>query len=72
MMTNTNYYEVETFNVDHSTFGMNIYKGDFDGWNSMSNIAERIISDWKFDQQCKRNAENRDRSKQFKQQEGAV
>ena len=32
MMTNTNYYEVETFNVDHSTFGMNIYKGDFDGW----------------------------------------
>ena len=70
-MTNTNYYEIETFNAGHFTFA-NIRKGDFDGWNSMAYIADRIISDWKFDQQCKRNAENRERNKQFKQQKGVI
>lgn len=68
----TRFYETENYNVDHSTFGMNIYKGDFDGWHSMSDIADRIISDWKFDKQCKRNAENRARSKQFQSQEGVI
>ena len=66
----TNYYNNETYNVDHSTFGMNIYRGDFDSWNYMSDIADRIVSDWRFDQQCKKNAQNRDKNKKIKEQKG--
>ena len=32
----------------------------------MAYIAEIIISDWKFDEQCRKNALNRDRNKNYK------
>lgn len=41
---------------DHSTFSGFIYSSDFNTENPASrNIASRIISDWKFDAQCKTN-----------------
>ena len=49
----------------HATFGGNISNYSFDAHTTMSDIASQIISGWKFDQQCKRNAENRDRQKNF-------
>lgn len=53
--------------ADHSTFGGVIYQSDFETdhrCNSKSNravstIAQRIMSDRKFDEQCKRNIEIR-------------
>ena len=47
------------YKVDHSTCGSKICNYDFDGYVSMASMAERIISDWKFDERCKKNAECR-------------
>ena len=54
-----NYHRTGNYKPDHSTCDSIIYNYDFDGYVSMSTIVERIISDWKFDEQCKRNIENR-------------
>ena len=37
------------YKVNHSTCGSKICNYDFDGYVSMASMAERIISDWKFD-----------------------
>lgn len=58
-----NYYRTGNYNVNHSTCGSVIHNYDFNGYVSMADIAERIISDWKLDEQCKKNAENRDENK---------
>ena len=52
-----NYYKTGNYNVNHSTCGSVIYNYDFDGYVSMASMAERIISDWKFDKRCKKNVE---------------
>lgn len=54
-----NYYRTGNYKPDHSTCGSVIYNYDFDGYTSITSIAERIISDWKFDEQCRKNAENK-------------
>lgn len=51
---------------NHLTFGGRIYNSDFDGYKSMSDVASRIISDWKFDEQLRKNSENRDRKQIIK------
>ena len=61
-----NYYTTGSYNVNHSTCGSVIHNYDFDGYVSITSMAERIISDWKFDDDCKKNAENRDRKKNYK------
>ena len=53
-----NYYTPSNYNADHSTCGNIIYRYDFDGYVSMVSIAERIISDWKFDEKCRKLANN--------------
>ena len=58
-----NYYTTGNYNVNHSTCGSVIYNYDFDGYVSMASMAERIISDWKFDERCRKLATNRKRSK---------
>ena len=65
MKETRNYYTTPSNCTDHTTFGGNISNYSFDAHTTMSDIAEQIISGWKFDQQCKRNAENRDRQKNF-------
>ena len=61
-----NYYRTGNYKPDHSICGSVIYNYDFDGYASMTSMAERIISDWKFDKKCKKNAESRDRNKNYK------
>ena len=61
-----NYYRTGNYKLDHSTCGSVIYNYDFDGYVSMSTMAESIISDWKFDEHCKKNAESRDKNKNHK------
>ena len=56
-----NYYTTGNYKTDHTTCGSIIYSYDFDGYISMSDMAERIISDWKFDEKCKKNFLNRKR-----------
>ena len=59
-----NYYRTENYNTDTTRFGGIIYYSDFntdfrgkENTNG-SEIARRIMSDRKFDMQCKRNIEN--------------
>ena len=61
-----NYYTTGNYKPDYSTCGSKIYNYDFDGYVSMTSMAERIISDWKLDEDCKKNAESRDRNKSYK------
>ena len=57
----TNYYTTGNYKPDHSTCGSVIYNYDFDGYVSMKDMAERIISDWKFDEQRRKDIETRKR-----------
>ena len=61
-----NYYKTGNYKQDYSTFGGVIYNYDFDGYVSMRDMAERIISDWKFDERCRKNVLNRDRNNDYK------
>ena len=65
-----NYYTTGSYNPDHTTFGGTINFSDFCTDNNRSekskSWAERIVSDWRFDEQCKKNALNRDRNKNYK------
>ena len=61
-----NYYRTRNHKSDHSTCGSVIYNYDFDGYVSMSDMAERIISDWKFDEERRKDVLNRNRNKDYK------
>ena len=61
-----NYYKTRNYEKNYSTFGGVIYNYDFDGYVSMSDMAERIISDWKFDEERRKDAESRDNNKNYK------
>ena len=54
-----NYYRTGNYKPDRSTCGSKIYNYDFDGYVSMTTMAERIISDWKFDEECLKLAKNK-------------
>ena len=65
-MTETkNYYTTSINGTDHTTFGGDISNYSFNAHTTMSDIASQIISGWKFDQQCKQNAKNRDEQKNY-------
>ena len=65
-----NYYTTGNYNPDYSTFGGIINFSDFctdyNRSEKSKSWAERIVSDWKFDEQCKKNMENRNRNKNYK------
>ena len=61
-----NYYRTGNYKPDYSTCGSVIYNYAFDGYVSMADMAERIISDWKLDEKCRKNAESRDNNKNHK------
>lgn len=50
-------------NHNSNTYGGNICASDFcTDCEGTRNIAERIINDWRFDKQCKKNSEARKRN----------
>ena len=59
------------YEADHKRFGGIIYSSDFNtdnrGHNNTngSTIAQRIISDRNFDQQCRKNREKTERNKYY-------
>lgn len=65
------FYKTETFDKEHIHFGGIIYPSDFNASyeyydQNESSIAKRIMADWKFDQQCKKNAMNTAKHKEYK------
>lgn len=64
-----NYYTTRNYEINHTTFGGLICESDFntefrkDNSKSKegSSIASRIMSDWRFDEECRKNIENRKR-----------
>ena len=54
-----NYCRTGNYKPDRSTCGSKIYNYDFDGYVSITSMAERIISDWKFDEECRKLAKNK-------------
>ena len=56
-----NYYTTGNYKPDHSTCGSKINNYDFDGYVSITDMAERIISDWEFDEQRRKDIETRKR-----------
>lgn len=56
-MTEKNTYETD----NHNTFGGRIYACDFDTEHCRGNMVNRILSDWRFDEQCRINSINRER-----------
>ena len=63
-----NYYRTENYKPDHSSCGSKIYNYDFDGYVSMKDMAERIISDWEIDERCRKNTEARNKNKNYKKE----
>lgn len=58
------FYRTGNYSVDHTTYGGEIYPSDFNTYYSGnskngSSIAARIISDWRFDESCKKNDKTR-------------
>lgn len=66
--------------ADNSTFGGIIYQSDFEtdhkcnskSNNPVSTIAQRIMSDQRFDEQCKRNIEIRTANRKYYQQKNII
>ena len=61
-----NYYTTGNYKPDHSTCGSKINNYDFGGYVSMADMAESIISDWKFDEERRKDVLNRNRNKDYK------
>lgn len=66
-MTETETRNYYTTIRNDSSFGGLIFESDFNGYTSMSSIAERIAQDLRFDEQCKKDFLNRKRNKEYKE-----
>lgn len=65
-----------SYSVDHTTYGGEIYPSDFNtDYSGKSNtngstIASRIVSDWRFDNSCKKNNDNRMQNNNWRKTNG--
>lgn len=50
----------ESYIPNPSSFGGEIYYGDFESKHSIAYIAKRIASDMRFDDKCRKNTESRE------------
>lgn len=59
------FYRIGSYSVDHTTYGGHICQSDFDTEycrkqdTNGSKVAAKIISDWRFDESCKKRNETR-------------
>ena len=60
------FYRTGNYKIDHSTYGGIINSFDFDGHCSMANVADKIMDDLRFDEQCRKNLESRTRKNEYK------
>ena len=65
------FYRTGNYKTDYTTFGGVIYPSDFNTDyrgkvnTNGSSIAHRIANDCKFDKQCKKNKEDKERNRQY-------
>lgn len=74
-MTET-FYRTGRHEIDHTTFGGEIFPSDFNTHRGKDNtngstIASRIASDWIFDNRCQKNIEERIRNKEWREKNNA-
>ena len=55
------FYRTGNYEIDHTTFGGIISSFDFNGHCSMKDIADKIMSDLRFDEQCRKNVKHNER-----------
>ena len=66
------FYDIRVNMTNHRKFGGLIYESDFctklkkESNRNGSSIAQRIASDMKFDEQCKRNMKTKRKAEEFK------
>lgn len=46
-------------NLDYTTFGGTLSQFDFDGHHTLSSMADKIESDFRFDKKCKKDSDNK-------------
>lgn len=63
MTGTTNRYGI--YEVDHRTFGGELTLFDFEGHHTMTTMANKIMRDYAFDMQRKKDIEARERNKQY-------
>lgn len=63
MTGTTNRYGI--YEVDHRTFGGELTLFDFEGHHTMKTMANKIMRDYAFDMQRKKDIEARERNKQY-------
>lgn len=54
------FYRTGSCKTDHSTYGGEITHFDFDGRPTMGTMSRKIMSDFSFDERCRKNCEQRD------------
>lgn len=55
-----------TLSENRNTYGGYIFASDFcTDYEGTRNIANRIVSDWQFDEQCRKNIDNMKRNKKY-------
>lgn len=53
------------YKVDHKTFGGELTLFDFEGHHTMTTMANKIMKDYAFDMQRKKDIETRERNKTY-------
>ena len=62
------FYIAERSSINNAEF-CGIYKGDFEAFHSLADIAKRIESDRRFNLQCQKDAKNNEIFRKSKQKE---
>ncbi len=65
-MTGTNTYANRKYRTYGGVINVESFNTEYRGFSTMGDIAGQILSDMKFDEQCRKNAENRDKQKNMK------
>lgn len=63
MTQKTNRYGI--YEIDHRTFGGELTLFDFEGHHTMTTMANKIMKDYAFDMQRKKDIEARERNKNY-------
>lgn len=50
---------VKNYEINYSTYGGEISSFDFEGHPTLTSMAAKISRDFRFDERCKKNIENR-------------
>ena len=62
------FYRTGNYEIDRTTFGGVLNSFDFDGHHKMKKMSDKIISDGRFDKQCKKNEEERNRRYKYRKE----